>query len=70
MLAAGELSLLDAEGAALSPWQLRELEHQTDSWHADTHHCLAITAAGLAGSEAKTVALTAPAQSDSAISTR
>ena len=46
MLAAGELRLFDAEGAALSPWQLRELEHQTDSWHADTHHRLAITAAG------------------------
>ena len=46
MLAAGEFTLLDTEGAALSSWQLRELERQPGSWHADTQHRLAITAKG------------------------
>jgi hypothetical protein len=46
MLAAGELKLVDAEGAALPPRQLRELERQPGSWRADTRYRLAITAAG------------------------
>lgn len=47
LLAAGELNLRDAEGAALSSWQLRELERQPGSWRADTQHRLAITATGV-----------------------
>ena len=47
MLAAGELKLFDAEGTALSPWQLRELERQPSSWRADTQYRLAITDAGV-----------------------
>jgi hypothetical protein len=47
MLAAGELKPLDAEGTALSPWQVRELERQPSSWRADTQYRLAITDAGV-----------------------
>jgi hypothetical protein len=46
MLGAGELKLLDAEGAALSSWQLRELESQPGSWRADTQYRVAITDSG------------------------
>jgi hypothetical protein len=46
LIAAGEVSLLAAEGAAVTPWQLRELERQPASWRADTWHRLALTDAG------------------------
>ena len=46
MVAAGELRLLDAEAAALSPWQVSELERQPGSWRTDTRHRLTLTDAG------------------------
>ena len=46
MLAAGELTLIDAAGAAVALWQVRDVERQLGSWHDDTEFRLAITAAG------------------------
>lgn len=46
MLAAGELELLDASRAVLSPWQWRDLERQPGSWSADSPYRLAITDVG------------------------
>ena len=42
MVVAGDVNLLDAEGAPLAPWQLRELERQPACWRADTQHRLAL----------------------------
>ena len=46
MLVAGELTLLDGDGAVLSPWQLRELERQPGTWRMDTQYQLSLTDAG------------------------
>ncbi len=46
MLAAGELELLDGEGAVLLPWQWRDLERQPGSWRTSNQYRLAITDAG------------------------
>ena len=46
MLAAGELRLLDADGAAVSAWQVSELERQSGSWRSDTQYRLTLTDAG------------------------
>ena len=46
MLAAGELRLLDPEGAALSLWQVSELARQPGSWRTETQHCLTLTDVG------------------------
>jgi hypothetical protein len=46
MLAAGELELLSAEGVALAPWQVRNLELQPGSWLTDPQYRLSMTDAG------------------------
>jgi hypothetical protein len=46
MLAVGELAIFDAEGAALSPWQVGELQRQPGSWREDTQYRLTITDKG------------------------
>jgi hypothetical protein len=46
MLAAGDLTVIDAAGAAVALWQVRDLERQPGSWHNDTEFRLAITTAG------------------------
>ena len=45
LMVAGEVDL-SAEGAALAPWQLRDLERQSTSWREDTRHRLALTDVG------------------------
>lgn len=46
LVAAGDVNLVDAEGAVLVRWQLSELVRQPASWRADTQYRLALTDAG------------------------
>ena len=46
LLLAGEIALLDAKGAAVAPWQLRELDRQPGSWRTDSQYHLSLTDAG------------------------
>ena len=46
MLRAGDLKLLDVDGAELAAGGLRELERQPASWRMAAHYRLALTDAG------------------------
>jgi hypothetical protein len=46
LVTTGEVSILDAAGTVIAPWQLRELERQPNSWRAETQYRLRLTDTG------------------------